>query len=122
MQPQEARRKRQAEAGPPGYRRGFSAAAQMVELSVIVDRSEKAVFDDFYQNACRHGASLFWIPDPTTDGWALLDEAGAPLLNADGSKILLSEMWLCAWGDTLPSETIYGQVQFRKSFSVVVMP
>lgn len=121
LQPQDARRKRGFENGPPGYRRRFSAVAQMVTLSVILTANQRAAFDNFYADDCAQGASLFWLPDGTRDGWALLTHDGQPLLTHDGTPILLASRWLCAWGDAPPIETLQG-IEFRKQFSVVVMP
>lgn len=121
LTPQEARRKRQNEAGPPSYRRRFSSAARLVSLSVILTRDQKAVFDLFYHDTCAEGSLLFWMPDPTTDGWQLLSSTGVPLLSGD-VPLLLSERWLCAWGDDQPVEAVVRQVKFQKTFSVVVMP
>lgn len=122
VQPQEARRKRQSDAGPPSYRRRFSAVARTVSLSLVVDRNGKAIFDRFYAETCLQGARLFTMPDPSTDGWQLLDTSGTPLLTGSGRPLLIAATWLCAFGDEPPVETMIGQVEFRKTFSVVVMP
>ncbi len=122
LQHQDARRKRQPESGPPGYRRRFSSAADFVSLSVVLTRAEKAVFDQFYRHDCAGGSRLFWMPDPTTDGWALLYTDGQPLLVDDSTPLLISATWLCAWGDEPPQESVVGQVEFRKTFQIVVMP
>lgn len=119
--PFEARIKRQPEAGPPGYRRRFSSVAESVALSIVVSRAGKAVFDQFYEETTAFGGTPFYMPDPTTDGWALLDGAGNPMLTEGGQPILLSAIWLCLFGDDLPKESIEG-VNFRMAFSVVVMP
>lgn len=119
-QPQDARRKRQPEMGPPAYRRRFSRAPLKISLSLVLTRDLKAVFDGFFHDTCAEGSLLFRMPDPTTDGWAALTSGGAPILAGDGSPILLSASWLCAWGDQLPVETVTG-VEFRTTFSVVVM-
>ncbi|ADE84730.1 hypothetical protein [Rhodobacter capsulatus] len=121
LQPQDARRKRGFEAGPPGYRRRFSAVAKLVSLSLILTANQRAVFDNFYGDDCAQGAALFWMPDATRDGQPLLTHDGQPLLTHDGTPILLASRWLCAWGDTPPIETIQG-IEFRKQFQVVVMP
>lgn len=121
LQPQDARRKRGFESGPPGYRRRFSAVAQMVTLSVILTAHQRSLFDAFYTDACAQGASLFWMPDPTRDGWPLLATDGTPLLGPGGAPLLTSARWLCAWGDAPPIETLQG-IEFRKQFQVVVMP
>lgn len=119
-QSQDARQQRQNDAGPPGYRRKFSSAATLVSLSVILTRNQRAVFDRFHADDCKRGAQLFWMPDPTTDGWPLLAADGRPLL-IGGVPLLIAARWLCQFGDQMPVETIQG-IEFRKSFSVVVMP
>lgn len=119
-QPQDARLKRQSDAGPPGFRRRFSQAAKTVTLSVLLSRNQKAVFDRFFEADTRGGSLLFWMPDPTTDGWPMLTADGVPVLNGAGQPVLLSARWLCLF-DAMPAEAIVG-IEFRKSFSVVVMP
>lgn len=120
-QSQDARRKRQSETGPPAYRRRFSSVARMVSLSVVLTRDEKAVFERFFHVDCAEGTRLFRMPDPTTDGWAMLGSDGSELLTGAGEPLELGAMWLCAWGDTVPTETLVG-LEFRQSFSVVVLP
>jgi len=122
VQAVEARRKRQGDAGPPGYRRRFSAVPRLVGLSIVLTRNEKAIFDRFYHVDCAEGARNFRMPDPSTNGWPLLAADGSPLLTAVGQPILLAATWLCAWGDALPIETMDGDVDFRKEFQVVVLP
>lgn len=58
-QPQDSRLKRQTDAGPPGWRRRFSSAAQMVSLSVMLTRNQKAIFDRFFGDITRGGSLLF---------------------------------------------------------------
>jgi len=121
LQPQDGRRKRGFEAGPPGYRRRFSSVAQMVTMSVILSAYQRTVFDEFYSVTCAEGSSLFWLPDPTRDGWPLLEANGTPILGAGGVPLLTSASWLCAWGDQPPIETLQG-IEFRKQIQIVVMP
>lgn len=116
----EARRKTTPEAGPPRYRRRFSAVPKLVTLSWVLARWQRQVFDEFYE-ATRFGSELFRMADPTTDGWPLLDAQGVPVLTQTGQPVLMSGIWLCAWGDELPTETISG-IEFRKTASIVVMP
>ncbi len=118
---QDSRRKRQNDAGPPAYARKFSSVARLISLSVVLDRNQRAVFDTFYEVTCAFGSSFFYMPDPTTDGWPLLSSDGQPMLTEEGIPILMSATWLCLWGDDVPVETLVG-IEFRKSFSVVVMP
>jgi hypothetical protein len=124
-QPQEARKKRQSDAGPPSYRRRFSSAAKMVAMSVLLTADQRAIFDNFFEYETSMGSLLFWMPDPSTDGWGLFASDSAPLLISggpdDGKPLLLAAQWLCTFGDQLPAETIQGN-QFRKAFGVVVIP
>lgn len=87
-------------------------------MSLLLSRSEKAVFDNFWLD-CAEGAHTFRMPDPTTDGWPVLTSSGAPVLLPDGRPLLMSRRWLCSWGDQPPTETLVG-VEFRMSFSIVV--
>lgn len=119
--PQEARIKRQNQNGPPGYRRRFSSAAQMVTLSLTLTRADAALFDEFFFSSTEQGSLPFWMPDPTRDGWALMAAGGGALITHDGRQILIGAWWLCIFGDSLPTEAIVGG-EFRKTFSVVVLP
>ena len=121
LQPQDARRKRGFESGPPGYRRRFSAVSKLVSLSFVLDARQRMAFDDFYHLACHEGASLFWMPDPTRDRWPLLATDGSILTDDAGTPLLRTARWLCAWGDQPPIETVQG-VEFRKQIQIVVMP
>lgn len=125
VQRQDARLKRRSDAGPVNYRRRFSSASKSVRLSVILTRDGKAIFDTFFDLTTDGGVTPFWMPDPTTDGWALTTSDGAPLLIAggpdDGKPILLAAQWLCVFGDQMPAETVVG-TEFRISFSVEVLP
>ena len=93
----------------------------MVSLSVLLSRWQVAVFEQFWKNQTQFGSTLFRMPDPTTDGWALLTPTGAPLLTPEGQPLLLSTIWTCAFGDEVPTESVVG-IEFRYSFSIVVMP
>lgn len=120
--PQDPRQAHTPAAGVPQYRGKYSLAGELVSLSIVLDRNQKSIFDNFYKIDCKNGLLPFWMPAPTTDGWALLSGDGKAILNGDGTPILMSKTWLCIWGDTPPVETISGQVRFKKSFSIVVAP
>lgn len=122
VQSQDGRQRRSNDAGPPSYRRRFSSIGKGVSLSIVLTRNEKAIFDRFYEQDCAHGAREFWMPDPTTHGWQLLTHEEEGMLVETGVPLLIAERWLCTWGDTPPSEAIVGQVRFRKSFNVWVLP
>lgn len=123
LKPQEARRKRQSDAGPPGYRRRFSAVAKSVNMTLMLTHNQRATFDRFFHETCQDGAMRFWMPDPTNDGWPLTTETGAPLWTNDETRepLTIGARWLCAWGDDLPTETVQG-IEFQKTFSLWVLP
>lgn len=124
-QRQDARLKRQSDTGPQSYRRRFSNPGKQVALSLLVNRNGKAIFDNFFEYDTKMGSLLFWMPDPTTEGWAMQMSDGSPMLISggpdDGKPILLSAMWLCTFGDQIPTETVIG-TEFRMSFNVTVIP
>lgn len=124
LQPMDARRKRQGDSGPPGYRRRFSSVPRFLTMSLVLTHDQRAVFDNFFHDTCQEGAISFWMPDPSNDGWPLTRESGEPLLvNAlTQEPLTISARWLCAWGDELPVETVVQQVRFQKTFGVVVLP
>ena len=109
--------------GPvPGYRRRFSSAPRLVNLSIIdVPRALKEVFDNFYSLTTVDGVLPFLMPDPVTDGWPLLGADGRRILQGDQTSVLMSAQWLCLFGDQPPVETISG-VRFDIAFSVAVLP
>ncbi|TCP88913.1 hypothetical protein C8J31_10282 [Rhizobium sp. PP-CC-2G-626] len=110
-----------ADQGPPGWRRKTSAVARTVTLAIEVTRDEKAIFDDFHERVTSFGSLPFRMPDPVTDGWAMLTSDGAPMLTIDGQPMLMGAWWLCLFGEQPPRETI-GGVKFKIAFSVTVMP
>ena len=121
-QRQDGRQRRSVDTGPPGYRRRFSSVARIHGMQLDVTRSQKAVFDTFYEETTAFGALPFTMPDPTTDGWALLDADGAPILDGAGTPILLAATWVCLFGVEPPTEGIPAGVRFTINFTVAVMP
>lgn len=119
---QDGRLRRSAEAGPPGYRRRSSGVVRAASLSIDMTRHQKAIFWTFFDTTTEGGALPFTMPDPTTDGWPMLDGDGAPLLDEDDTPLLLSATWTCLFGDAAPTESIVRPLLFRISFSVTVLP
>jgi hypothetical protein len=117
----EARLKTTNDAGTPRYRLMSSAVADQVQLVITVDRNGKEIFDTFYLKDTARGSLPFWMPDPTTDGWQIFDEAGIAWLDENDVPLLFSEQWLCMFGETPPSDNING-LQFDITFGVGVMP
>ncbi len=118
---QEARLGRTRETGPPGFRRRWSSVARTVGLAVDVDRAGKSVLDAFFETTLKHGSLPFTMPDPVTDGWPLLTDAGAPVLDESGAQVLMSATWTCLFAEP-PVEALTRPLWFRISFSVWVMP
>lgn len=118
---QDPRLSRSREQGPPGYRRRWSSVARPVSMVIDVTRSQKAQFDAFVEQTTQMAVLPFWMPDPTTEGWLLLNESGQPILTEAGVPVLLGAQWLCLFGAQMPVETIKGN-RFLISFSVTVMP
>ncbi|MEN2979991.1 hypothetical protein P7L78_09225 [Tistrella bauzanensis] len=119
--PQDPRQARQADAGPTGYSRRYSAVATDVTMSLTLTRQQQGVFWEFWRDRCRHGSLMFEMPDPTSDGWPLRSADGAPLLTGVGSPLLMARIWTCLWGRDVPSEAINGN-EFVISFGVQVLP
>lgn len=115
------RLKRRGETGGPRYRRRFSAVPKLVSMSLFCDRLQKGIFDHFFEQETNFGSRLFWMPDPTTDGWPLVTEDGTLLLTESGVPLLCAAKWLCVFGDDVPVTKIAG-VNFRISFSIAVLP
>lgn len=117
----EARFRRGSDVGPPGYRRRFSAVADMVSLVIDVSRDGRARFERFWNEDCSLGSLPFAMPDPATDGWELLTVDGSLLTTETGEPILLSATWLCLFSDERPAFTAIG-IRWRIAFGVSVMP
>lgn len=117
----EGRYRSNADAGPPNVRTRFSAVADTVAFSTMLDRAERARFDRFYIEEIKRGALPFYLPDPGTDGWAALTYDGEPILTYDGDPVLMAESWLCLMGARLPVMTVIG-LSWRVSFEVTVLP
>ncbi|MEL7113975.1 MAG: hypothetical protein AAGP08_00040 [Pseudomonadota bacterium] len=120
-QPVDPRQARARSAGPLGWKRRYSSTAYIVGLELELSRDQKAVLDNFFKEDTEDGTLPFSMPDPTTDGWALLDHEGRPILVQDGVPLLLSANWLCQFGEELPQESLIG-VRFRAAFSLLVLP
>ncbi|MDI6026713.1 hypothetical protein QBK99_10975 [Corticibacterium sp. UT-5YL-CI-8] len=109
------------DAGPARYARRFSSVAHAVAYSTILDASQLARFERFYNEETKQGIVPFFIPDPGKDGWPALTADGTPITLPDDTPVLLSRTWLCTFGERLPSWTSIG-MSWTVSFDLVVLP
>lgn len=111
------------DAGPPSYRRRFSAVGDTVSLQTHLQRHELARFERFFLEETKRGSKTFFMPDPLTDGWPALTARGEPIALPDGSPMLLAKTWLCVFGEGLPSTVpLTNDESFYVSFDIVVLP
>lgn len=119
----DARDHRRGDYGPPRFGGRVSATSRPVQMSLVCTAMQRAVFNRFFVDDTKKGKLLFWMPDPTRDGWPLATPTGAALLTPTGTPLLISARWLCVFGaDGLPQESIVDQVRFRMSFALEVLP
>lgn len=118
----DARAHRSGEGRPSRYGRRMSAVSERVQMSLICTARQRAIFKRFYIRDTRRGALLFWMPDPSRDGWPLATPTGAPLVTPGGAPLQISARWLCLFGRETPTEASANQVEFRMSFAVEVLP
>lgn len=109
------------DTGPVGWRKRWSSTTRSMSLVLHATRAEKGVFDQFYKETSAFGALPFWMPDPVTDNWYLLNEDGERLLTSDGTPILMASRLLCLWGSEVPSDRFVG-LSFEIKFQILVMP
>lgn len=63
-QPQDNVLRFQPEVGPPKMRRRATAAARVIDGTLILKQTLRAVLDDFYTTTLTHGADTFNWKDP----------------------------------------------------------
>lgn len=121
LTPQDVRKKRNNEAGPPTYRRRQSGFALNVNLSLILTLRQRARFDAFYFDETASGSKPFYMPDPTRDGGLIATADDSLLITGAGQTLAVSARWLCLFGETPPVETVLG-IEFRKTITLHVLP
>lgn len=119
---QNARRSSAAQNGPPRYTRRFSAVADIVGMSIAVDKEQLGVFEHFYRETLVEGTRPFYMYDPVRDGCPLLTEGGDIITEENDVPILVTRRRLCLWGEEPPQLTVQAPHFFRFAFSVVYLP
>lgn len=117
----DARVQRPADAGPPGYRRRFSSVAEPTQLQFDFNRAQLAIFDTFWRSTCAEGSLPFTMADPATDGWALLNDDGSPVLDEADAPVVLASVRVCLFGREPPSRRAYSN-RFRVTVEVSFLP
>ncbi|KAA8606817.1 hypothetical protein, partial [Salipiger aestuarii] len=94
----DARAHRSGDGRPSRYGRRMSAVSKRYQMSIVCTSLQRAIFWRFHDRDTRRGALLFWMPDPSRDGWPLAAPNGAALLTPGGAPLLISARWLCLFG------------------------
>lgn len=117
----DVRRPKPNDAKVPAFRRTTSLQPRVSDLTIVVSRSQKLTFDDFFAQATQNGTLPFVMPDMSLDTWPLLSDGGAPLHTEDGRPLLIAALKTCLFGEKMPREAQRG-LNFTISFQVVEMP
>jgi hypothetical protein len=91
------------DGGPPKIRRRFSNAVMPVNLPVIMNTNELAVFDEFWSKTLTD-EGIFWRPDPLKNDPALLEDPSTVFVDSSNNPLPTLYWWLCQFSDT-PSVT-----------------
>ena len=121
-QAQDARARRTVRAGPPLRRRMFSAAARMVNFTLVLDPDQALRFDHFVHVTLKAGTQPFRMAHPDRDGRPLMTADGVPLLTEDDSPLLVACERTWVFGDEMPVEgPLKGHLR-DVSFTLAEMP
>jgi len=118
----DTRLRRATDLGPPLYERRQTLVPRIIDVRLILTRGEAGVLEAFWRDALSEGVGYFWFPDPMTDGWQILDEDFAPLLDENDVPLLYSALQLTAWGDTPPRLVQLRGQTLTAEFQLVILP
>lgn len=118
----DGRRRSRPDAGPGLVGRRVPAAPDIVTLSFPFNPSQLEIFKAWYRDNTRGGSALFTMPSWQVDGWPLLDEDGAVIVDEAGVPVLASETWLVRFGDRVPVVRAGRGTTSTVSFDIEVMP
>lgn len=79
------------DAGPMKMRRRFSAASRYVAGSVILDNTQRATFDTFFETTIEEGSLPFDMDDPrdgTTQEWRFTAPPSFVARKGNGSNVV----------------------------------
>lgn len=110
--------------GPSKVRRRFSSAITPVSATIVVTHDGLALFGRFWDEDLDGGALPFLIPAQRTDGRTITTSDGSALLDADGLPMLIEAWWLVRFGEAPPAKQAISDdpSNFRVSFDLEVLP
>jgi len=117
----DGRIKKEAEGGPPGYRRRYSLTPKTATMTVVMTRDQYALFEAFFDETLKAGSLPFTMVDVLKDGVPALDEFDVPILDGEGNPVLIAATNLCLFGDGLPQVVAMSR-RVKVTFSLVQMP
>lgn len=116
----DSRLRREADRGPPKFRRGSSAAPMVVSLRFRLEVGQKQTLENFIRDDLKGGSLQFKIPGQVYDGTPLTNDAGDFLTTTGGVIIARSQKWVVQF-DSLPTYDRPGLL-WVASFSLLVLP
>jgi hypothetical protein len=116
----DGRLRSKTDAGGGKQRRRFSNAARPVRADIWIDEGQKIALDDFIDFDLVGGALPFLMFDPERDGLALIDGAGAVILDSSGAPIG-TRRYRIVQLDDIPQIASVGR-RYRIGLSLFVMP
>jgi len=111
-----------SDLGAPRYRRRRTLVTRVLDAQMVLSRAEKQILDRFFAETTAEGSSYFRLADPMVDGWDMLDEAFATLLDENDVPLLYGETVLAAFGDEPPRGVQLRGWTFTVEFQLVLMP
>lgn len=120
--PGDGRKWSQPQGGPEVPRPGWSATADIVNLTTRLTRIQFGRFERFRIEETVKGLRPFLMPDPMTDGWPAHDASDDPMLEADGTPVLMARVWLCLFTKQPVTHKMLGPDSIDVAFQLAAMP
>lgn len=109
------------EEGPPKQRpRGNKV--RPISFTDEFSANQRARFDRFWEEELNMGTLPFFYPDPHTNGFPLCDDLGSPLLDQDGTPVIIGAWILCTFSTAEPAWSALGGGWFVPQFDIIELP
>ncbi|WP_221235574.1 hypothetical protein [Sagittula marina] len=122
MSPQNARKERTGDTGPPRFRRKFSAVSEGLSMQCIMNLTQFHTFKYFYTETLQQGSLPFIMPDRVQTGAPVATEGGAILLTEDDFPIAVVRNRLCVFGEPYSANRFSLACDFTVSFTLWDLP